>query len=135
MTGNLGDDLFIATNDAGTFGGEAIGADEIVTVTDFLSGTDQLAMSRDAGLPLVQLSGIGDNAAQALAAADNYYSTVNDSSQYVFVYGGTGAGYLFFNGNPGQNQDFATAGMAIEGHTNPILASDITTIPNNVPIA
>jgi Ca2+-binding RTX toxin-like protein len=132
MTGNLGDDLFIATNDAGGFGGNPISADEIVTVTDFLSGTDQLAFTTRTGIPLVQLAGIGDNVAQALTAANGVYAG-QPGSEYVFVYGGTGAGFLFYNGDA--NERVAVAGMAIEGHTSPIAATDITTIPNNVPIA
>ena len=135
-TGNLGNDLFVAT------GNNSFGfledADEIVTVTDFLQGTDLLSESDDAigGFVggLQKIAAPGANAQQALNDANLAYA-LNSTERYVFVYGGTGAGYLFFNGNPGQNQDFATAGMAIEGHTNPILASDITTIPNNVPIA
>jgi Ca2+-binding RTX toxin-like protein len=152
MTGNLGNDLFIATNDAGTGpnphpgpgpgpSGFPISADDIVTVTDFLSGTDQLAMTRDAGITLVKIQGIGDNAAQALNDANAIFSggphpgPGGPVSEYVFVYGGMGAGYLFYNGDIPQTA--ATAGMALVGQNgeNSVMASDITLIPNNVPFA
>jgi len=130
-TGGLGNDLFIASNNNG---GGAITANDIVTVTDFLSGTDKLAETSVA-VHLVKIKGTnpsGDNAQQALNDANNgpFFAVGPTSSEYVFVYGGTGAGYLFYNGNT----KFAISGMAITGANgqNSVNASDITTIPNNI---
>jgi hypothetical protein len=135
-----GNDLFIATNDSGhiSCGTRPLDASDIVTVTDFLSGSDQLAETRMAGVQLAKIQGIGDNAQQALNAANNFYGPGMPGAtppEYVFVYGGTGAGYLFYNGDGGGK--FALSGMAILGANgqHSVNASDITTIPNNVPFA
>jgi Ca2+-binding RTX toxin-like protein len=131
-TGGLGNDLFIATYGSGAI--EPLEANDIVTVTDFLQGTDLLAESNDAGVPLAKIQGIGDNAAQALNDANSFYQNNNpgNAREYVFVYGGTGAGYLFYNGD--FSSHFAQAGMAILGANgeNSVMASDITTIPVNL---
>jgi hypothetical protein len=130
-TGNLGNDLFIASNDSGVLGngnGRNLQASDIVTVADFLQGTDQLAETSTAGVPLVKIAGLGDNAAQALADANQTFTTSpGHPSEYIFVYGGTGAGYLFYNGDSGGTH--ATSGMAILGANgeNSVNASDITT--------
>jgi Ca2+-binding RTX toxin-like protein len=144
MTGNLGNDLFIATNGAGddsAGNGFPISADEIVTVTDFLSGNDHLALtSSNAAIPLVKIGGTGDNAVQALEAANDAFASNAGGSEYVFVYGGVGTGYLFYNGDHGSSNPItlghaATAGLALVGATgeNSVMSSDITTIPSNVP--
>src|SRR5262249_48905105 len=112
-TGGLGNNLFLAANDSGSPvlgapGNDLLAAD-IVTVTDFLSGTDKLAETSKSGVGLLKIDGSGDSAAQALAAANNFYAS-NPGSEYVFVYGGTGAGYLFYNGDNNATRN-ATAGM------------------------
>jgi Ca2+-binding RTX toxin-like protein len=147
MTGNLGSDTFVATNTNGVVGVHdttpfSIGTSDIVTVTDFLSGTDQLAESHRANVPLVDLSGIGDNAQQALNRADAFYGSHGGARDYVFVYGGTGAGYLFYNAGSAHDTSasgstFATTGMALVGNNQEgsLAATDITTIPGNVPFA
>jgi hypothetical protein len=109
-------------------------ANDIVTVTDFLSGTDQLAMTTMSGVGLTKIQGIGDNAQQALDAANVIYDN-SLGREYIFVYGGTGAGYLFYNGDIGPNDSsLATAGMALSGQNgeNSVMASDITLIPTAI---
>jgi Ca2+-binding RTX toxin-like protein len=135
MTGGLGSDLFAATNTNGVLNGApfGIGPSDIVTVTDFLSGTDKLSESHLAGVGLTKINeGAGGNAQIALNEANKFYSG-HTGSQYVFVYGGTGAGYLFYNSDTGGA--FATAGMALVGNNQEgsVAATDITTIPNNIP--
>jgi len=126
-TGNLGNDLFIATNDSG---GASLNVDDIVTITDFLQGTDKLSETSVAGIPLVKIAGNGDNAAEALNDANHAFTMApGHQSEYVFVYGGVGAGYLFYNGDSGGK--LALSGMAIEGATgeSSVNLTDITTIP------
>jgi Ca2+-binding RTX toxin-like protein len=136
-TGNLGNDLFIATNDSSVVvsngAGLPLNANDIVTVTDFLQGSDQLSESHLGNIPLVKIAGIGDNAQQALNDANTFYGNAPFTGEYVFVYGGTGAGYLFYNGDDGGK--FAASGMAVLGANgqNSVMASDITTIPNFIP--
>jgi len=116
-TGGLGNDLFIATNDSGTSGGVAsvLIASDIVTVTDFLQGFDKLSETSSPTVGFVKLPGSG-SAAQVLALADIFYTSSSPASEYVFVYGGTGAGYLFYNGDSGGS--VALSGMAILGATS-----------------
>jgi Ca2+-binding RTX toxin-like protein len=111
-TGGLGNDLFIATNDAG---GGPLNASDIVTVTDFLQGFDKLSETSSPTVGFVKLAGTGDSAAQALALADSFYASFSGSG-YAFVYGGVGAGYLFYNGDSGGS--VALSGMAITGATS-----------------
>jgi hypothetical protein len=127
-TGGKGNDLFVASNDSGT--GNNLNANDIVTVTDFLSGSDHLALtSITSTIPLAKIDGTGDSALQALTAANNVYTGPPSEGaappEYVFVYGGTAAGYLFYNGNGGGK--FALSGMAITGATgeNSVNSSDI----------
>jgi len=134
-TGNLGNDLFIATNDSGgSFSAGVVFAlqpGDIVTVTDFLQGTDKLSETSQAGVPFDKIALAGADATDALAAANNFYfnSATGPSvapPEYVFVYGGTGAGFLFYNGDGGAK--FALSGMAITGANgqHSVNASDIT---------
>jgi len=123
-TGGKGNDLFIATNDTG---GGSLNANDIVTVTDFLSGSDHLAFtSATSSIPLDKINNPGGSITQALNLANNQYAT-HPGREYVFVYGGTGAGFLFYNGDGGGN--VARAGEAITGATgeNSVNETDITT--------
>jgi len=57
-------------------------------------------------------------------------------SSTFLLYGGTGAGYLFHNTIVvPSGGTFVTSGMAILDATeeNSVMASDITTIPSNIP--
>jgi hypothetical protein len=85
-----------------------------------------------AGMPLVKLAAAGADAQQALNDANTFYATNPGQSEYVFVYGGTGAGYLFYISDSAFH--FATSGMAILGANgqNSVNASDITTISSNI---
>jgi Ca2+-binding RTX toxin-like protein len=134
-TGNLGNDLFIATNDSGgSFSSGVVFAlqvNDIVTVTDFLQGNDKLSETSQTGVPFDKIALAGADATDALTAANTFYSHLpHNQSEYVFVYGGTAAGFLFYNGafSAGQNEPFATSGMAILGANgeNSVNASDIT---------
>jgi hypothetical protein len=118
MSGGLGNDLFVASNQSGSQFENGIvpvelNANDITTVADFLSGSDHLAMSNSAH-GLTKIAGNGDNASQAEAAANAFYAAQAGTSEYVYVYGGTGAGYLFYNGDGG-GHTFATGGMALTG--------------------
>ena len=53
-----------------------------------------MAETHMAGVGLTKIQGAGDNAAQALNDATNFYAA-HSGRECVFVYGGTGAGYLF----------------------------------------
>jgi hypothetical protein len=131
-TGGQGADLFIASNDQG--GNAITHPDNIVTVTDFLSGTDKLSETHVAGLGLHEINDAASGNAQvALTDANNFYSSVGNSGrEYVFVYGGTGAGYLFYNGDSGGFA--ARSGMELLGATgeNSVMLNDITTIPAGI---
>jgi Ca2+-binding RTX toxin-like protein len=134
-TGNLGNDLFVATGNNGF--GALEEANEIVTVTDFLSGADQLAMSSDAVPGFEKIAFPGANAQQALNDANNAYAA-NDAERYIFVYGGTGAGYLFLNQNGGVGgADAVISALKIDGANTEtsVNASDITTIPTNINVS
>jgi Ca2+-binding RTX toxin-like protein len=133
-TGGLGNNLFVASNDSGSFApgdtGNALMVNDIVTVTDFLQGNDHLALTgSNAAIPLVKIAGTGDNAQQALNAANNAFDEAGGPNfsppEYVFVYGGVGAGYLFHNGDGGGK--FAVSGMALTGANgvNSVNSSDI----------
>ncbi len=137
-TGTLGNDLFIATNDSGgSFSAGvvfALQANDIVTVTDFLSGTDQLAMSHNAVPGFEKIAFPGANAQQALNDANLAYA-LNDTERYVFVYGGTGAGYLFLNQTfDGGASPQAISGLKIDGSNTEtsVNASDITTFSKTI---
>jgi Ca2+-binding RTX toxin-like protein len=119
-TGGFGNDLFIATNDA-VGGSLETDPNDIVTVTDFLQGFDKLSETSVANIPLLKVAGTGDNAVQALLTADNLYEAQFIANppgmrEYIFVYGGIGAGFLFYNGDA--SLPFSTAGMAITGATS-----------------
>jgi Ca2+-binding RTX toxin-like protein len=112
-TGGVADDLFVASNDTG---GSSLNANDIVTVTDFLQGSDHLALTANTStIPLAKIDGMGASALQALNLANSAYAS-HPGREYVFVYGGTGAGYLFYNGNS-NSSTLARAGMALTGAT------------------
>jgi Ca2+-binding RTX toxin-like protein len=113
-TGGLGNDLFIASNDSG---GGPLNVSDIVTVTDFLQGRDKLSETSLANVPLIKTEEVGATAASALALA-NSTGFASPESDYIFVYGGTGAGYLFYNGDHVGQHFTALSGMAIIGATS-----------------
>jgi Ca2+-binding RTX toxin-like protein len=129
--GNLGNDTFAADNGAGS--GNQITTNEIVTVEDFVQGQDKLTETSADGVPLVKLARAGADATDALTAANQFYAG-HHTPQYVFVYGGTAAGFLFYNGTPVDGPSgHATAGMEIVGATGEtsVNATDIIPRPIN----
>ena len=135
-TGNLGNDLFVATGN-NSFG-FLENANDIVTVTDFLQGTDLLSESDDAigGFVggLQKIAAPGANAQQALNDANLAYA-LNSTERYVFVYGGTGAGYLFLNQTEFGGQTVQSiSGLKIDGSNGEfsVNASDITTFSKTI---
>jgi len=129
MFGNLGNDTFAADN--GDSGGAAISPDEIVTVADFVQGEDKLTQTTMDGIPLDKIASAGADATDALTAANAFYST-HHAPEYVFVYGGTAAGFLFYNGDGGGAAGaHAHSGMAIVGATgeSSVNATDIIPRP------
>jgi hypothetical protein len=107
----------------------AIGAAQMTTVTDFVSGTDHLSMSKTIAGPLVKLNDPG--AANATLALDNAQAALGGGSpaEYLFVYGGSGAGYLFYNGDSGGAT--ITSGMTLVGDNaeTSVKSTDITASP------
>lgn len=125
MFGGLGSDLF-ATNDS--LAPNAFTANDLITVEDFVSGLDKLALSTvdgGPGLLFKESDPSASNAGSALSAADAFFSTHSASAQYLFVYGGSGAGYLFYNGDGGGSA--ANDGMTLVGDNaeSSLLANDI----------
>jgi Ca2+-binding RTX toxin-like protein len=128
MTGGAGNDLFVATNGSG---GDPLFVNDIVTVTDFLQGSDHLSFTNNTNpIGLVKIDGSGDNAAQALEAANDAFAANGGNREYVFVYGGVGAGYLFYNGDS-NSSTAAQAGMALTGSTakGSVNSTDIVLFP------
>jgi Ca2+-binding RTX toxin-like protein len=126
-TGGLGNDLFIATNDSG---GGPLNVSDIVTVTDFLQGFDKLSETSGTSVRFIKRDGTGDSAAQALALADSVYAAgPSAASEYIFVFGGTSAGYLFYNGDHGGPS--ALSGMAILGATGEFSVNLTDITPSN----
>jgi Ca2+-binding RTX toxin-like protein len=127
--GNLGNDTFAADNGNRTSFGGAISVNEIVTVADFVQGEDKLTETSADGVPTVKLARAGADATDALTAANQFYAG-HTTPQYVFVYGGTAAGFLFYNGSPVDgNEGHATAGMAILGATGEMSVNVTDIIP------
>jgi Ca2+-binding RTX toxin-like protein len=125
MFGGGGNNLF-AANDGTRLDG-FFNANDLITVGDFTSGQDRLALSTlvagDLNLTKVNAPG-ASNASVALGVANDEYA-VDPTPAYLFIYGGTGAGYLFYNGDNGGAR--ATGGMILVGDNGEasLQASDI----------
>ena len=79
-------------------------ANDMITVEDFVTGNDSLSMStnfdaNDVGL-VKENDVTANNANDAISFADAFYSS-HPGSEYLFIYGGAGACYLFYNGDTG----------------------------------
>jgi hypothetical protein len=127
--GNLGNDTFAADNGAG---GGAISPDEIVTVADFGLGIDKLTQTTMDGVPLDKIASAGADATDALTAANTFYAG-HHAPEYVFVYGGTAAGFLFYNGDGGGAAGaHAHSGMAIDGATGEFSVNATDIVPRTI---
>ena len=136
MAGGTGVNLFAAndlfTNNDG-LNGNFFTVNDLITVEDYnanASINDYVSLSEryggqtpdfgDAGF-LDKTHIAGGNAADALSTANSVFAldqaiAGHPFAEYVFVYGGTGAGYLFYNGDGGGAA--AVDGMTLVGQNS-----------------
>ena len=131
LNGNLGND-YLAGNDlfADGYVFNGLTTAEMVTVTDFLHGSDLVSMSAttNGATGFVALNDtLASNAAIALSVANNFYTTTDTSgaAEYLLIYGGMDAGYLFYNGDAGGHAPVDGASLLNDNGEFSLTASDI----------
>jgi hypothetical protein len=134
MYGGQGHDLFVA-NDALVGQIDSVDVPHLITVGDFLSGNDSISMSSSVSGPgnlVKEDDPTANNPAAAISDANNYYANHATSDAYVFIYGGSGAGYLFYNGDSSDSPiNRASQGMILVGDNaqSSLSANDIIASP------
>ena len=146
MAGGTGRNFFAANDLFSNNGPNFLTINDLITVEDYnanASINDYVSMSTNFGAQtpffgdpgfLEKTAIAGGNAADALSTANSVFAldqaiAGHPFAEYVFVYGGTGAGYLFYNGDGGGAA--AVDGMTLVGQNSEssIDANHITTTP------
>lgn len=111
MVGGAGSDLFVAYVGYEPF--SFFTTNDLITVADDAVNNDFLSLSFSHNAQTTDPGGSGylfklhgtatNNAQNAFSAAQNYYAHDSNAAQFLLVYGGSGAGCLFYNGDGGGN--------------------------------